>query len=255
MDYAHLLYKGLRNSNSKHLTQYIFREFKNAELKHYSKDEFFDGCQNAVDTWKNSIDKSFNISMVKLDNELVEILKLKGVVGTDEQTERMIQQVEYRKEKLKKEIIRVPIESNNKIIGSLNAKEVEFIELSLLMTQSKLLDDSSKILLDKIKNHTLLNKYPETFKKGEFHLFDYLYHEIETFKGKSRASMLYHYFKGQEKLVNYNQVDFLHFLLEEYDLTLSRIFPVNGTMETYIKHSLPQMVDNFKKHTNEANKK
>src|SRR5690349_16736727 len=89
MDYYDLILKGYANtSNRKHFDRYLFRAFKEAELLHFSAEEFYDGCYEVIKSLKGSLDTKVmsykhqyekKLSMLKKSDELPPNLKTKYI--------------------------------------------------------------------------------------------------------------------------------------------------------------------------------
>ena len=95
------------------------------------------------------------------------------------------------------------------------------------------------------------NPFPQIFREGQYHLFDYLFSELSQ-QHKAKASTLYHYFKYHNKFsAGCTQEKYIEFIELKYQIKLSKIFPRNHIAEDLIKETLPRMEDRFNR--NEMN--
>lgn len=87
MKYLEIVLNGFKSDTINHLDNYFFREFKKAEEKHYSIEEFFSGCLMIIETFKKIINKD----LYKSKNELYMMrnLALNGMKSSTDEPKPM----------------------------------------------------------------------------------------------------------------------------------------------------------------------
>jgi hypothetical protein len=184
IDFKKLLFSGLRENDSEFLPNYLFREFRKAEIEHYTKEEFFRSCISVIIEWKQNIEKGYTIADAKIferENN-VHIAK-----GTDEQKAIALAQIKVEKQATTKETIAIPVMEDNKSIGSVNLRDV-FILVDAV--------EKAWQMIDVNECEPQQDLHPRYFKETYFLFFERL---IEDLNYGTRLADISFYFRQMQK--------------------------------------------------------
>lgn len=122
----------------------------------------------------------------------------------------------------------------------------EYMSIKGLLSKANTVTSSNETAIHQ-NNDDDKDEHPIIFKKGRYSLFKYLWDEVTSYPDKTRASVLYHYFKRQDYFsAGLTQNKYLDFIKEEGHQTPSKIFPLNHKNKDYIRDTLPRLASQYK---------
>ncbi|MBZ9650623.1 hypothetical protein [Psychroflexus montanilacus] len=200
MDFLDIVLKGYTNKNSREfLDKYFYREFKKAEKDHFFEaDEFFKGCQDVIESFRNHLqDKVWERKEMLL--KMLETAKNNTITYGDLQGKSIEQKrketIDYCEKELESETpysmggftftVHLMSITNGRYLGSLNYYEVENIERDIKLAQLKVLKESFRQL--EVKEGNIVAKpinYPVLKEKSRAEriresLEDFYFFQIE----------------------------------------------------------------------------
>lgn len=200
MDFLDIVLKGYTNKNSREfLDKYFYREFKKAEKDHFFEaDEFFKGCQDVIESFKNNLQnkvwKQKEMLLKMLETAKNNTINYGDLQGKSIEQKRK-ETIEYCEKELESETpysmggftftVHLMSITNGRYLGSLNYYEVENIERDIKLAQLRVLKESFRQL--EVKEGNIVAKpinYPVLKEKSRAEriresLEDFYFFQIE----------------------------------------------------------------------------